>query len=304
MIGVLLLLALVPGNAVRMKDEALAQGKYITLLDVVEGDGLSVSDKALFAKVYLGKSPAAEEEKRVTIGDVNEALAARGIERSRYVIVGDGTIVKTNGGEGADSSGLQRKYVEAIATEVARSRQVELQRVVVHLLQPIPEVTDIVSIANVREEQDWTFSLEVVKSNGTKVGDIKCSAEVVIKQAACVAARDLKSGEIVSSKDVVRTFVEPSEKMSKSVEGPQVIGARVIRKIAKGSVIARDAVKRTPIVHKRDVVVARSECLDTTAHALDEGAEGDIIALEYVSTKNKFKGKVLSSGLVEEVKEE
>ncbi len=75
------------------------------------------------------------------------------------------------------------------------------------------------------------------------------------------------------------------------------VEAEVIR--ARRVAAVTPAARPGPVVKARAVVRAESPSYEVDARALEDGAAGDEILLEFVSTRNRFRGRVTGTGRVE-----
>jgi flagella basal body P-ring formation protein FlgA len=119
-----------------------------------------------------------------------------------------------------------------------------------------------------------------------------------------VAGRDFERGETVKAEDVVSRRDEVRGIPMRRLPGPdEVIGSRTLRTVPGGSVFLPGAVALRRIVEAGDkvTVVARAGDAEVSAVlvASDGGDPGDVIRVSNPETRRQFRGRVLSSGVVE-----
>ncbi len=118
-----------------------------------------------------------------------------------------------------------------------------------------------------------------------------------------VATRDISRNDRFSSRNVATRRVElerwPPRQMT---DIKRVLGRTAARPIAADTPLMPAMIISPPIIKRGDVVkiVYRSRCLEITASgvARQDGAEGDIIAVENLSSRKRLEGRIIDDNTV------
>lgn len=295
-----LVLWLALGDTLALKEKAAVAGRFVTLLEIVDLDKISMRGREELKYVYLGRAPESGE-REITADEIRRELRRRGIEG--YEVKGE----KTKVAPASSEPTMGEMGREALAFEVklhlavTRGMSAADFAVRVTYLDPesIPEGFTVDSIKAVDESDlkraEYTVSLRKDRVRMTATVIVK----VVTVREVAFAVRDLGPNRAIAREDfeIRRVEVDHEDKYVKDVE--LLIGARTIVKIPKGEPMSILDVKLKPVVRRRDEVTASSRYLTTKARAVEDGAVGDVIWLEFAKTGARFQGKVVSAHEVE-----
>jgi flagella basal body P-ring formation protein FlgA len=150
----------------------------------------------------------------------------------------------------------------------------------------------------------WTGRQNFVFSFVTLQGPAKVPVAADIADPpfpAIVAIRPVARGNVITAADVELQIVEPSAKTSgsravaDSVE--KIIGREARQAIQAGEVVFVDQVKAPLMVKKGDVVTVASQGggirVRTSARALQDGAQGELIQVEALGSKDRYDARVV-----------
>ena len=122
---------------------------------------------------------------------------------------------------------------------------------------------------------------------------------------AVVAIKPIYPGRILTTADItLKNMAIESSEVDYFTDISILVGSISTANIEKGEIIRLGLLRLKPVVKNRDTVRARGKFIEANAVALQDGAIGDVIKLEYPATKIKFMGKVISSTVVSVVNEE
>jgi flagella basal body P-ring formation protein FlgA len=116
---------------------------------------------------------------------------------------------------------------------------------------------------------------------------------VVVARRFIPGHATIRRGDIALEKR--RLDCEPGQTFSDLESLP---GCRTLLRIRKGEILTKSMIKPRPVIRKRQIVRAKSRFFETDARALQDGAVGEVIKLQYVDTKVEFYGEVISEGRV------
>lgn len=300
---VAILLAL--GDTVILKDKASVAGRFVPLLEVVEGEKVGAATREAIKDVYLGRAPEAGGERTITAEEIRRELRRRGIVE--IAVQGEKVVVVASEGGLRGAEACRR----AVAFEI-KCRLVATRRdlpanefsVRVTYLEPesFPEGASIVEVRPHDETDLSRAEYSVTVEDGAKRRTTaQAIARVLRIREVAFASRDLQAGRTIAREDleIRRIEVEQTDRWIEDMAA--LVGSKALVKISKGAALATLDVKLKPVVRRRDVVRARHRFVEADARALEEGAVGEMIPLEFVATGSRFTGRILSSREVEVV---
>lgn len=301
----MLALVLALGDTLVLKEKAGVAGRFVTLLEVVDTDQLSMRGREELKYVYLGRAPETGD-REITAEDVRAELRRRGIEgyevKDGKVKVSSASAEPTMGELGREALAFEVKLHLA----VTRGMSAAEFAVRVTYVEPesIPEGFVVDSIKAVDETDLRKAEYTIALSKGKIRMTAHVIAKVVPVREVAFAVRDLHVNRLIARDDfeIRRVEVDHEDRYVKDVA--LLVGARVTAKIPKGDPLSILDVKLKPVVRRRDEVTASSRYLQTKARAVEDGAVGDVIWLEFSNTGARFQGKVVSAHEVEIVEGE
>lgn len=277
---------------VTLRDEAAVGGEYVKLADVVVETPLA----GALAHVYLGRA----EDRVITADDVRRELALRGIAGMSVA----GVAVHVTRGEPAVIESRQR-FAAMVAFEIRTMAAVELKTTDIDGLRAHVSHADAVADdAAARITRVVRISPGVL-GIGEYLVEIKDAptarvvARVTQLREIARAKRELPRGQKIGPNDIERVVVEWDPTCDYELAVEHIAGGKALERIEAGATIRGRDVSRRPVVVRGATVKARSTYLIVEAKAVDDGAVGDVVTLEYVETKQRAAGRVVSANEVE-----
>jgi flagella basal body P-ring formation protein FlgA len=282
----LLLLSLLGADAIALKDKASVGGRWVRVIDLVDADRSDAAARLRLADVYLGRAPEEGKTRTVTLDEIRAEVQRRGLDPASFVWHGDR--VEVTAGPAAASEPLRLAIAEAIRRQTPDVTGVRI-------VQLRPETSpEGVLVADVKPRGPGFVA---TLSNGAKV-------DVVVKLSrprdAVFAARDLLPGRVIDRADLEIQRVEMADD-EPAADLALIVGAAPATRIRPGSAITAGDLRLKAIVKKGDVVRAVSAGYEVDARALEDGATGQEIRLEFVSSRNRLRAKVASAARVDVV---
>jgi len=153
---------------------------------------------------------------------------------------------------------------------------------------------DAVDGVEVAEIKSRTLAL---LSNGTKVDIV---ARILRMRDAAFAARDLVPGRAIDRADLELKRVEMAED-ERPAELGALIGAVPAVRIRQGAAVAVSDLRLKAVVKKGDLVRAVASGYEVDVRALEDGAPGQEIGVEFVSSRNRIRARVAGASRVDVV---
>lgn len=276
-------LALMLGSdTIALKEKASVSGRWVRVIDLLD-DRTDESARLRIADIYLGRAPEEGKTRVITIEEIRRELERRGIDPAAYTWRGDRVEV-TTGVAGSD------KLRNALALEIKRLLAGDAS---VRVLQVRPADAE----GDVVEVKARGAGYVATLSNGTK-------ADVVVRilrvRDAVFAVRDLAPGRAIDRADLEIKRVEMAEDET-TAELSALIGGVPAARIRAGAPVTMADLRLKALVKKGDVLRAVSAGFEVDARALEDGAAGQEIGLEFVISRNRLRGRVVSNARVDVV---
>jgi flagella basal body P-ring formation protein FlgA len=294
-VSLALILVLMGGSdTISLKEKACVSGRWIRVIDLVDADRTEAAARLRIADIYLGRAPEEGKTRTITIDEIRRELERRGVDPAAFEWRGDR--VEVSPGFAAVSEPL----VRAVAFEIKRhlmEREAGLRSdevsVRVLQLQPgtCPEGAEVVEI----KARGTGFVAQM--SNGTKIDVV---ARVLRVRDAVFAVRDLLPGRTIDRADVEIKRVELSDD-EHPADVATLVGAVPAARIRQGAPVTAGDLRLKSVIKKNDVVRAVSSGYEVDARALEDGAPGQEISLEFVTSRNRLRARVASGSRVEVV---
>jgi flagella basal body P-ring formation protein FlgA len=290
----LLLLTLLETDTIALKEKATVSGRWVRVIDLVDADRSDAAARLRIADVYLGRAPEEGKTRTVTLDEIRRELERRGVDPAAFAWRGER--VEVSSGLSTASEPLSR----AVAFEIKRhlmEREAGLRadEVSVRVLQLQPETCpDGVDVVEIKSRGAGYAAL---LSNGTKVDVV---ARIFRVRDAVFAARDLAPGRAIDRADLEIKRVELTED-ERPADVAAFVGAVPAVRIRQGAAVTAAELRLKPAVKRGDVVRAVSSGYEVDARALEDGAPGQEISLEFVTSRNRLRAKVASGTRVDVV---
>jgi flagella basal body P-ring formation protein FlgA len=167
-------------------------------------------------------------------------------------------------------------------------------------LPTCPASLETALLPGTRAEGNTTVS---VRCNGTKPWSLYVQASVRVFKQVLVAAHPLPRGQVVTGADLEAADREISRLRSGYfIDYKKVIGMRVRRSIAQGMALSPNMLESRKIVRRGERVTIQAEAgglqVSMAGKALTDGAKGDTIEVQNLSSKRKVQAIVASPGVV------
>lgn len=279
------ILILLGAEAIALKEKASVNGRWIRVVDLLDADRSDPTTRARVADIYVGRAPDEGQTRTISAAEIRRELESRGIDLSSVVWTGER--VEVTRGSAAPSDALRSGVAAAIrALEGAATVQI------VHL-QPdaCPEGCRVAEVKAHGEGYVATLS------DGTKVDVV---AKVLKIREQVVAARDLPPGRVIEPDDLEVRKVEAAA-TERLVDSGLAVGSTSTSKIRAGSAISTEQLRLKPAIRKGDVVRAFSSGYEVDVRALEDGAAGQEISLEFASSHNRLRARVVNGTRVDVV---
>ena len=278
---ILALVMLLGTDTIALKEKASVSGRWVRVIDLLD-DRTDAAARLKIADIYLGRAPEEGKTRTITVDEIRRELERRGIDPTAYAWKGDRVEVTL----GASISEALRS---ALATEIKRLQK---DVVSVRILQVRPEAE-----GDVVEVKPRGAGYIATLSTGAKVEVV---ARVYRAVDGVFAARDLPSGRAIDRADLEMKRVEMADD-EQPVELSLLVGAVPAVRIRQGSAVTVADLRLKAVVKKGDIVRAISSGYEVDARALEDGAAGQEIGLEFMTSRNRVRGRVASHERVDVV---
>lgn len=281
----LVLMALL--ETISLKEKASVAGRWVRVIDLIDAERSDAAARLRVADIYLGRAPEEGRIRTITLDEIRRELERRGLDPAEFIWRGDRVEVR-----GGDAVVVDDRRA-AVAFEIKRhlmEREGEPVSVRVLQLQPAswPEG---VEIAEVKSRN------LVVLSSGAKVDVV---ARITRMRDAVFAARDLVPGRPIDRADLELKRVEIADD-ERPAEMGALIGAVPAVRIRQGAAVTAADLRLKSVVKKGEIVRAVASGYEVDARAMEDGAAGQEIGLEFVSSRNRVRGRVADGSRVDVV---
>lgn len=301
------------GAVIEILPEGRANGNYVRLEDVAKIYNASDELTEMLSSVYLGKTPAEDSDRTITLEDVKCELRKKGLLESvsftgaDKVVVTRVTVVKTPDEIAVNM--LIANEISAYARKaIANPAGMEICAMLIDIFNP--EITaltpqEIESIKITGQSGDMAYGrptafFAAVLTKDGKSLDALVNAKVSITRMIAVAARDLRPGITISGQDVTfqKMEIEPDRSYYASAE--EIVGGKTLAVLKHGALLDASNTKSAPLVHRRDTVVVTLEngnyAVEIVCVAMQEGALSDTITVQNKKSRNNFEVRVTGKG--------
>ncbi|MBI5359207.1 MAG: flagellar basal body P-ring formation protein FlgA [Planctomycetes bacterium] len=301
------------GAVIEILPEGRANGNYVRLQDVARFYNASDELSEMLSSVYLGKTPAEDSDRTITLEDVKCELRKKGLLEnvsftgSDKVVVTRVTVVKTPD-EVAVNMLIANEIAAYARKSIADSAGMEISVTLIDMFNSeiaMLAPQEIESIKITGQSGDMVYSrptsfFATVMAKTGKLFDLMVNVKISITRMTAVAARDLRPGITISGQDVVfqKMEVEPGRSYYASAE--EIIGGKTLVMLKQGALLDGSNTKSAPLVHRRDTIVVTSEngnyAIEIVCIALQEGALSDTITVQNKKSRNNFEVRVTGKG--------
>ena len=278
---ILALVMMLGSETIALKEKASVSGRWVRVIDLLD-ERTDAAARLRIADVYVGRAPEEGKTRTITVEEIRRELERRGIDPASYTWKGDRVEV-TLGAAGSEA------LRSALAIEIKR----RLKDVTsVRILQVSPEAE-----GDVVEVKPKGAGYVATLSTGAKV-DVM--VRIFRTVDAVFAVRDLPPGRAIDRADLELKRVEVADD-EQPVDMASLIGGIPAGRIRQGSTVAMADLRLKAVIKKGDVVRAVSSGYEVDARALEDGAAGQEIGLEFMTSRNRVRGRVAGIGRVDVV---
>jgi len=273
------ILILLGAEASALKEKATVQGRWIRIIDLVDADRSDPATRARIAELYIGRSPEEGQTRTISAAEIRRELESRGIDLS--TVIWNGESVEVSRGISADTESLRKTVLKALEKHVgaASVKLVSLQP------ETCPGAGEVVEI---RSDGPRFVAL---MSNGSRIDVI---ARILRMREAVFAARDLAPGRLLDRADLETRRIEATDE-DRLLDLGTVVGSVTATRVRMGAAVSPADLRLKPAIRKGDVVRAVSTGYEVDARALEDGIAGQEIGLEFATSKNRLRAKVVDS---------
>jgi flagella basal body P-ring formation protein FlgA len=304
--------AILPAAELRLLPQCAPQGTLVTLGDVAKISAATPEQARRLAAVELFPVPPAGGSRVLRVRELQDLLLLRGVNLAEHRLIGSNevTIAAAKKTESIRESPLslpvqkrsQHRLEEALShyikqqtgADAPRQFHFELTpdqaRTVANPSQPLSLQGGRAPFAGVQ-----VFQCAVHTPEGWKHFPVQ--VEVAVPAAVVTAAHSLSRGAIIRQTDLVLTQVEVRERENAVFHSlEEVIGKQTACAVPEGKALTAEAVQSQSYVHRGEVITVSARAggirVRTTARAKDDGALGDLIAVETLSDRKTFYARV------------
>jgi len=282
----LALLALIGADTIALKDKAIVSGRWVRALDLVDAERSDAAARLRLADIYLGRAPRT--------GRPGPLRSTRSVASWNAAA----SIPPPSPGSATAWTWPQacpprRSPCAARSPPRSSASCRPRRRCASSSCSPKPCPEGMV----VSDVKPRGTGYVATLSNGTKVDVV---AKVLRPRDAVFAVRDLLPGRTIDRADLEIKRIEMSDD-DRGTELGLIVGAVPAVRIRPGAPIAASDLRVKAVVKKGDVVRAVSTGYEVDARALEDGATGQDISLEFVSSRNRLRAKVASASRVDVV---
>jgi len=275
------ILILLGAEAIALKEKVTVHGRWVRVIDLVDPDRTDPATRARIADLYVGRAPEEGETRTIGADEIRRELESRGIDLSAVIWSGDRVDV---------TRGVSAQ-TEAFRASVLRALRKHVGAATIKLVSLRPETCP----GEVVEIQADGPRFVARMSDGTT---IEVVARILRLREAVFAARDLAPGRTIERGDVETHRIEAADD-ERLLDLSAVIGSVTASRVRMGAAITPADLRLKPIVRKGDVVRASSAAYEVDARALEDGVAGQEIGLEFTSSRNRVRAKVVDAGRVD-----
>jgi flagella basal body P-ring formation protein FlgA len=276
------LLLLLGAESIALKEKAIVQGRWVRIIDLVDSDRTDPATRARIAEFYVGRAPEEGQCRTIRASEIRRELEGRGMDLS--TVIWSGESVEVFRGVSADTQLLRKAVLKALEKHVgtASVRLVSLQP------DFCPGAGEVVEI-----KADGSRFVALM-TNGARIDVI---ARVLRIREAVFAARDLAPGRLLDRGDLEIRRVEAADD-EPLMDLSAVVGSVTAGRVRMGAALSPSDLRLKPAIRKGDTVRAVSSGYEVDARALEDGVAGQEISLEFATSKNRVRGRVIDSSRV------
>jgi flagella basal body P-ring formation protein FlgA len=299
----------------QLRSQCQAHGALVRLGDLADVYDADRQAAEKLAALELFPAPPAGQPRFVEVREIQDFLLQRGVNLVEHRFSGSSQVVVTRSAARAAVAGGGGQPL--VAGEMKKASQRVREALVQYMQQnapprDMPEVefalTGDQARMVVKAAQNptlhggmapWSGDQQFLVTVAAADGPVCFPLQVRLTHSpvVAVAAHGLPRGTVIRPEDVVLTNNVPQNEQGGAFRSAdELIGRETTRSVLEGRPIDRDSVRSPLLVRRGDVVTvyARSAGIRirTLARARDEGAQGDLVALEAIQDRKTFLARV------------
>lgn len=302
---------------IQLRPDARVAGAVVRLGDVADVFDAHESVSRQLAAVELGTAPAEGAEKTLKLREIQELLAARGVNVGEHNFAGAAQVRITRG---AASGGPTARARRVTSTELRLAQRRAQEAIIAYLREHASQdeawsAEVSLSDAQARQiavatgeisasggQEPWVGQQQFEFSLGQSTSDkITVEAQVALPPAQVVAIRPLARGDLVRASDVTLLRGKSAAKQPANADSnfgsiEAVVGLEVVRPIAAGGILTAAAIRKPLLVQRGEVVTVHAYSsgvhLKTTARSRQAGSEGDLVEVESLTDRARYFARV------------
>jgi flagella basal body P-ring formation protein FlgA len=277
------ILILLGAEAIALKEKAIVHGRWVRIIDLVDADRTDPTTRERLADLYVGRAPEEGQVRTISAAEIRRELESRGIDLS--AVVWNGESVDVSRGVTADAQSLRKAVQKAI------EKQAGAATVKILSLQPESCEGEVVEL-----KADGSRFVATM-STGAKVDVV---ARILRMREAVFAARDLAPGRLIDRADLETRRIEASDE-ERLLDLGSVVGSVSSTRVRMGAAITPSDLRLKAAIRKGDVVRVVSTSYEVDGRALEDGVPGQEIGLEFTSSRNRVRARVVDNTRVNAV---
>ena len=294
----------------KVRAECSPEGTIVTLGDLVDLRCDSTSEAERLAQITLFPTPAPGMRQFVSAREIKDMLLIRGIDLIDHQFRGARTVLvigsepKRNaanvGRLPSASPRLAEKKLRETLNDHLNRGGVQPWQIVFDLDQETARWISAAQSLSVQGDQTPStgrqcFEVNMQVGNEVKVVDV--IAEISLPPLVVVPVRSIPRATRISRADLELRHVDSTVLTAGSVQRIEdIVGKETTRTLAAGKPIAQSHVCEPVLVRRGDVVTvivrAAGIRVRTQARARDDGAQGDLVAVESLENRQTYFAQV------------
>jgi flagella basal body P-ring formation protein FlgA len=300
---------------INLRDAAQVDHAVVRLGDVAEIYGMDEQARERLLAVELLPSPASGKAKKLTVREVQDAIARSMPELASWTFAGSSetTVTRAAATEVRKPAATRKASLSPVAQERVQDRieaaileyvrtrlgddawdiEAELTEEQLSSLSSSPKVN--VTGGRYLDAERVQFRVELGEEALKEIW--KVTVRVTLPPMIVVARRELSRGELISKQDVELVRGEAEKGLLKPLESLEdVVGKETTRGIAAGQPITEPSLRPVMLVQRGQVVTVYSRCggvqIRITGRAKENGAHGDLVPVESLTSRETFHARV------------
>jgi flagella basal body P-ring formation protein FlgA len=296
----------------RLKRQCAPQSPIVVLGEVADVFSADGERAEALKRIELFPAPAADQPRVLRVRELQDLLAARGINLSEHRFSGFAQVQIAAAKKRADANlplseqgakRAQRRVEEAIQRYLREQSGAERPFQVQLELTGSQQRTFGTSSAPISVRggaAPWIGKQLLTLAIDSPSGQEYYSLEVGVSEPSSVVAalHSLQRGSIIRAADLTLVPVDSRDDNETAVfhSIEEVAGKQVAKAVAEGKILTPDVVQSPLMVRKGDIVTIYSRAagirIHTTARAKDDGALNDLVTVESLADRKSFPARV------------